>query len=437
MIQPVISLVPRQAEAVARLVKHCRALDGTEVKVIAVDDSKFTPAHPHNELACRSAWSLRTAALEMKGRPFMWLEPDSYPIKKGWLALLEAEYELEKKPFMLPFIADTKCDFASGIGIYPGDTHFLVPTQLSHHGWDMFVYRQLTPLVHFTRQVFHSYGTYFPYDHPKKGHVLRYHRFPRDNHIIPKEAVVVHKDGRGTLALGYENVFAHNGDLGDLCAALPAMRQLGGGHLIIGDVEVKEQKLRESLKGKRFEAIKPLLAAQPYIKSVTWGEMPKDPDFNFCTFRKDYIHRENLSRWQARHCGIDNLDESKWIDVAPSPESRGRVVIARSPRYHGLSFPWNRVIQEYRNKLLFVGLPEEHAAFEKHVGARIEYKPTENMLYLAKIIAGADLFIGNQSSPSWVAMGLAQNLIQEVWPIHPNSMVQRPNARFVFRSEDY
>lgn len=194
---------------------------------------------------------------------------------------------------------------------------------------------------------------------------------------------------------------------------------------------------RESLKGKRFEAIKPLLESQPYIKSVRWGERHTETDFDFSDFRVNYVHRENLACWQGRHCGIERLDESKWIDVAPSPESRGRVVIARSPRYHGPSFPWHKVVQEHRNKLLFVGLPEEHVAFEKHVGARIEYKPTENMLYLAKIIAGADLFIGNQSSPSWVAMGLAQNLIQEVWPTHPNSMTHRPNARFIFSEKDY
>lgn len=433
MIQPCIAVVPHQAAQVAKLVKHCRTLDGTELKVIPVDDSKFTPLHPHNELACRAAWSLRTVAVEMKGKPFFWLEHDSTPLKTGWLANLTEEYERIKKPFMLPFIQVRKFDIASGIGIYPGDTHFLVPTQFKYWGWDKFIYEQLKPLVHFTTSIVHHYGNY-----GDDGKVKHFHKFPRDQEIIRHDTQVFHKDSNQSLLVGHENQIYHTSDLGDIIASLPVIRQLGGGHLTIGEMPPNVKMLgRESLKGKRFEAIKPLLESQPYIKSVKWGERHPDTDFDFSDFRANYIHRENLARWQGRHCGIDTLDESKWIDVAPSPESRGRVVIARSPRYHGNGFPWRRIILEHRDKILFVGLPEEHAAFEKEFNLRVEYKQTENMLYLAKIIAGADLFIGNQSSPSWVAMGLAQNLIQEVWPTHPNSMVHRPNARFIFNEKDY
>jgi hypothetical protein len=437
MIQPCIALIPHQADQVAKLVRHCRDLDGTELKVIPVDDSKFTPLYKNNELACRCAWALRTVAMEMKGKPFLWLEPDSYPIKKGWLKALTEEYEQAGKPFMLPIVRNGAHDLASGIGIYPGETHFLVPTDFAMWGWDHFVYNQLTPLIHFTDLIYHRYGTYFPDTHQRRGHVQHYMRFPRDKHMIPERAVLVHKDANGTLSIGHENTFFSNGDIGDCVAALPVMRQLGGGHIIIGDSIVHVQKPRESMRGRRFDVTAPLLAAQPYIKSVTWGQCPKNVDFDFSSFRQDYRHGENLAAWQARHVGIDHLDESKWISVPLTAEARGRVVIARSPRYHNEKFPWRKVLQQYGAKLLFVGLREEHDGFQNEFKCRVEYRQTQDLLHVAKLIAGADLFIGNQSSPAWIAMGLAQNLVMEVWPTHPNSTVKRDNAKFVFEERQY
>jgi hypothetical protein len=431
MIQPVIALVPRQADQVSKLVRYCRDLDGTDLKVVPVDDSKFTPLHSHNELACRCAWSLRTVALEMKGKPFMWLEPDSIPLKAGWLKELEAEYHQAKKPFMLPLVSNGKEDVASGIGIYPAETSFLVPTDFKLHGWDAFIYKQLTPLVHFTTLIQHHYGKY------EHGRVKYYHAFPRDLKMLRPEAVMFHKDGRQSLIPGHENVFAHSGDIGDLVAALPAMRQLGGGHIVICEPNLKYQRPRESMRGKRFDSIKPLLAAHPFIKSVTYNPNPCESDFDFSCFRQDYRPGENLARWQARFAGIDELDESPWIVARKSPESKGRVVIARSPRYHNSTFPWRKIVTQYGSKLLFVGLPDEHTVFEREFNCRVQYKRTENMKYLADLIAGADLFIGNQSSPAWVAMGLGQNLVMEVWPEAPNSMVQRQNARFIFEGRDY
>lgn len=192
MIQPVIALVPHQAEKVARLVKHCRALDGTEVKIIPVDDSKFTPAHPHNELACRSAWSLRTAALEMKGRPFFWLEPDSTPLVSGWLKILCDEYERGKKPFMLSSDTHGLHDIVGGIGIYSGETHFLIPTDFKFAGWDLWMVKNLKPLIHFTPLIQHSYGKYGLSEGRMR--VEHYHRFPRDLDIIRENSVIFHAD---------------------------------------------------------------------------------------------------------------------------------------------------------------------------------------------------------------------------------------------------
>jgi hypothetical protein len=55
---------------------------------------------------------------------------------------------------------------------------------------------------------------------------------------------------------------------------------------------------------------------------------------------------------------------------------------------------------------VFVGLAEEHRAFEQAMGWSIPHYQTESMLDVAEVIAGADMFIGNQSQCLALAIGL-------------------------------
>jgi len=431
LITPVIALPDSQKLPVQRMVDFCRRFDGTELKVVPVSDKDFKTPYSHNEFPCRQASSLRTVSLAMKGRPFIWIEPDSPPIKKDWVRILSEEYHKAGKPFMLPLLNGSKFDIASGIGIYSPDTHFLIPVHFNKHGWDYWMLQHLKPMIHFTNLIQHDYGIY-----GDDGHVIQAHRFPRDNQIIRPETVLFHRDRHQDLLNDRKKVFYSGGDLGDIVAAMPCIRQLGGGDLIIGDSLINGMQPREKMAGKRFEAIKPFLKEIPFIHSVTFGERPAQLDFDFSTFRVNYRHSENLARWQARHVGIQKLDESKWVDVMPSQQSKGRVIVARSPRYHNRFFPWRRIMERYKNKAMFIGLPEEHDAFQREFGT-IEYRRTENILEVAELIAGSQMFVGNQSCPAWIAMGLAHPIIMEVWPEHPNSMVVRDNAKFVFSEKDF
>ena len=63
--------------------------------------------------------------------------------------------------------------------------------------------------------------------------------------------------------------------------------------------------------------------------------------------------------------------------------------------------------------MVFVGSPDEHFAFQQYAGP-VSYHHTPDYLELAQVIAGADLFIGNQSSPFWVAEGLKAPTVLEV-----------------------
>lgn len=226
------------------------------------------------------------------------------------------------------------------------------------------------------------------------------------------------------------SVFFARGDLGDIIAFLPTIRQLGGGHLILGNRDGRGE--REPMTQARFDVIAPLLQVQPYITGIHREDDAKDVNYDVTNFRmKPPPSGYNLATWQAAYFGITDLDLSPWLFAHPSQESSGRAVFARSLRYHGRNFDWKGMVEKYPGAL-FVGLPEEHAAFCGAFG-QVQYRPTSNLLEVAELIAGSEIFVGNQSAPCWVAMGLGAALIQEMdcYASNHNSIVQpRPNAEY-------
>lgn len=206
----------------------------------------------------------------------------------------------------------------------------------------------------------------------------------------------------------------------------------GGFYLLFDKAQDAPVDRRESLKGPRYDALRPLLAAQPYIREVAWADTIIDDCHDFSTFRHDFRPEENLADWQARHFEVE-ITHDPWLTCVRSPKSIGRTVVARSLRYHNRDFPWRAVIAKHRQDILFVGLPEEHKAFQITHGTIVEHCPTANLLELAEVINGCDRFYGNQSCPFWIAAGLGVPLVQEVWPQGPNSQIKRKNARYLSR----
>ena len=76
--------------------------------------------------------------------------------------------------------------------------------------------------------------------------------------------------------------------------------------------------------------------------------------------------------------------------------------------------------------MVFVGTEGEHLAFNAALnGQSVPWCHTRNLLYLAEVIAGAKVFIGNQSTPLAIALGLGKNCITEAWPHNPNCNLHR------------
>lgn len=228
------------------------------------------------------------------------------------------------------------------------------------------------------------------------------------------------------------NIFSSVGDLGDGIALLPSVRAAGGGKMVF---TYTPKSCRESLKGRRFDALRPLLESQEYVSAVEWQDNPRGVTHDATNFRQDFIPGESLLHWQARHLKL-HISSSPWLACQNNPKYSGRVVVARSERYHNLAFPWRDVLLKYKDAV-FVGLPEEHQAMYHATGINVEFAPTENLLELAEIVAGCRLFIGNQSAPMWTALGLGVPIIQETFPQIPNSVLERTNCRYALTEKDF
>lgn len=229
------------------------------------------------------------------------------------------------------------------------------------------------------------------------------------------------------------NSFYATGDLGDIIASLPVVRQLGGGEYILGPHRGSSGP-REPMTQQRAEFIIPLLKAQAYITESRYESTPVNVTLDLSLFRSacHYMCGESLTHWHGRHAGIPaaKLNISNWLNVTPNPETNGKIVVARSPRYHSKHFPWHRQMRKYAKNAVFVGLPHEHQDFVSKFGF-IPYRPVKDALEMAQLIAGSEHFIGNQSFPMWIALGLGVSLLQETFAPALNSIIRRPNAKYL------
>jgi hypothetical protein len=218
--------------------------------------------------------------------------------------------------------------------------------------------------------------------------------------------------------------FLHSGHIGDIIAFLPLMRNLGGGHLVITDHNTTPQLMMEGFK---YESIKPLLEQQDYIHGVSFEKNPKDIDFNACGFRK-YWGTGTIIEMHAKELGVEPCIE-KWLKVEPNLNLQGKIVCCRSTRYRNDKFPWRELVEKIRDRIVFIGVHDEYGDFVKNFG-KVDRHLSNNCLDIAQAIAGSDMFIGNQSSPFWIAAGLHHPLIQETCLDVPDSIVRYEGANY-------
>lgn len=218
------------------------------------------------------------------------------------------------------------------------------------------------------------------------------------------------------------------GDIGDCIAALPILRQLGGGKLTL--VPTPHPNAKQWQTGALL--LMPLIRQQPYVDSVEWSYHEPAADFNIAHFRLQgcYSGARTLAESQARAAGIEEgLDLSPWLTCAENNVYGNPVVVARSKRYQNPRFPWHLVLKKYHGAV-FMGLPQELSDLQRtHMvpGTRLRYHKMRDFLDAAQIIEGSKMLVANQSCFGWIAMGLGKKLIQESHPVIGDSKCPRPD----------
>ncbi|WP_149108655.1 glycosyltransferase family protein [Limnoglobus roseus] len=205
-------------------------------------------------------------------------------------------------------------------------------------------------------------------------------------------------------------IYSHGGDFGDTIYHLPIVRAKGGGELVLYPMRGTSHGMSEP----RAALIAPLIEAQPYISKVRWS--PTGEGVILDVWRQHYKNYLNLTDMACEAFGLPHPPrEQPWLFARPNRTAR--VVFHRSARYRNTRFPWKRVYEKYRREAVFVGLPDEHADFCRNVGP-VSYAYTENLLQLAEVVQGCELYVGNQSAPFAVAEGLKVPTILEIGPIN-------------------
>jgi len=220
-------------------------------------------------------------------------------------------------------------------------------------------------------------------------------------------------------------VYSHSGDIGDLLAALPVIRQLGGGELVLFPAPYTGFPMTV----ERVENLRPLLELQPYVKCVRWAAGPEGT--NLDEWRNHYDPSKNLTDMLAHTFGQPHPDrEEPWLKI-DWPDRIARVVFARCQRYRNPDVDWRQIYDEYADHAVFVGTPEEYCDFQNEVG-HVSYRYTPNYLDLARVVAAADLVAVNQTSIRWLAEGFKVPVLVEVEPAINNTHWQREAAFYVY-----
>lgn len=392
--------------------------------------------------------------------PFLWLDPHCVPMRKGWLYEIEREFAASKKSFLgqllTPERHGTPYPILSSVAVYtaplpkPAFQRLVAKRAVA---WETTCADLLVPNAHYS-QLIHTVpftGTvpiYSPDGTPGTQPISS----------LPSAACLVHTAGSKSLhaALRGDPVEApppapepvktpenraayyHSGNLGDVIYALAAIRLAGGGKLLLGPKQRKTSPAGNPIKSGAYAMLAPLLDVQPYVTKHAFVERHPGTDaaLDLNTFRNSWDDVELRTRTRINtlvrmHCHILGVDPQfrqnvPWLTV-PHPINTPYFVFHRSARYRDPDYPWAAVLRHFEGRLLFVGLPEEYREVRDVFKIKLGYWQPRDFLELASVIAGAKGFVGNQSFPCAIALGLGQRVLQEAWPTSPDCTFVRKN----------
>lgn len=235
--------------------------------------------------------------------------------------------------------------------------------------------------------------------------------------------------------------FSHSGTIGDVIAALPAIKQgvaASGKPAVLylkngveyvqpykGTVHPTkdESGLMVMLNTNVIEMLIPLIAAQPYIKEVKqYDGEPIDVDLDM--IRETYcgIPVFPIQRWYFIVFPQLSCDLSiPWLDIPDGEKdfASGKVIVNRTERYQNTNMNYS-FLKEYEDDILFFGTMREYNLFCMQFNLNIRKLHIKNFLELAQAIKQSKFYLGNQSMGFQVAEGMKHNRIVELFSPAPN-----------------
>jgi len=253
--------------------------------------------------------------------------------------------------------------------------------------------------------------------------------------------------------------YSHSGTTGDTFCSLVIPKIHGG-----GDFYLKLNNLENILppgwsnKGTRhegrmtmddYEMMRELVLHQPYINSFNvWNGEHIDYELeNAAKHLETKSRPRNFTNQHAEAQGIDTeiykrqLQYDPWMECREERKFPGRpIVIFRGPHYQNgneLKSPvWQELIDRgLCNQAVYVGIASEHAWFEDTFKIKVPHYQTPDLMELARVIQGSELFISSTSLPSALALCLGKTMWLETrkneqWERHENNFPHRLNIRY-------
>jgi hypothetical protein len=232
-------------------------------------------------------------------------------------------------------------------------------------------------------------------------------------------------------------IYRHSGTFGDLIYSLSVVKKMGGGTFAVHLENIEkcvaqygyrpdevDPMHKSRFRTTDFDLIRPLLSRQSYIDKVTVWTGDHDVDLDrfrgvlFRGFEGNYVEAYHMTF--GLPFAPEVLNET-WLEADANKVAP--VVINRTFRYrcpNGTS-AWQGLLEQANigQNGVFVGNKDEHENFENSTGFRVQYYPVQDFKELADVIAGADLFMGNQSAAYSIAMGLGKASVLETIKIKP------------------
>lgn len=192
--------------------------------------------------------------------------------------------------------------------------------------------------------------------------------------------------------------FAHVGGIGDILFSLYFCRDFAR-YRKVEKVDFFIVSCRNGLPSAAAEFLRPLLEKQDFIDSVSVVEQPPENSVMLDDYRKLKINfaSGDIRSWYYNLTQL-HLPREFWkpvIYVEPASGYQDKIFITLTGRYCNVHLDC-RHLEKFKNQLVFLGLPSEHADFCNRY-FDIPFCQCSNMLEMAEYMAGARGFIGSQS----------------------------------------